>query len=201
MTKSRQKKELDVVEQHDDAVDPLDNPTQVSEQSNLDQVRDILFGAQSREYTERFTSLDADLQQRAEQLQEKIEERFSHLEKMMMKNVEDLVERLTEEQKERNQSLDALSDQLASTANELDHKLMQLDDQMHILESETGKALVEESKQLSEAMREQYQDLSAALDKQVANLNFEKTDRLGLAKMFNEIATQLEKSNDDADSA
>jgi len=201
MAKSRQKNEVDVVEQQGEEVELQTSAPQATEQNNLEQVRDILFGAQSREYTERFSTLESDLQKRAKQLQENIEERFSRLETMMVKNVEDLVTRLTNEQQERNRSLDDLSSQLASTANELEHKLTQLDDQMHILDSDMGKALVEESKQLSEAMHEQYLRLSEALDKQVENLSHDKTDRLSLAKMFSEVARQLEESDKASDQA
>jgi len=160
-----------------------------AEQNNLAQIRDILFGEQDRAYTDRFATLEAELQQRATELQNSIENRFTEMETLVKSNMNELSNRLVTEQQERNNSLDNLSDELSSLSRTIEDKLNHLDDQLHVFDSALRKSLLEES-----------QKLSAALEQQVAGLNSAKTDRTSLAKMFSELASRLEQGAEKADS-
>lgn len=75
---------------------------------SVDQIRDILFGAQMKSYEERFSELEARLIDEAKALREDIQNRFHSLEK-----------NLETERGERGQATDKLVDELRATAKSI----------------------------------------------------------------------------------
>lgn len=75
---------------------------------SVDQIRDIIFGAQMRDYEERFTALEARLIEEARALREDVQDRFRELER----NIE--IER-----GERGAATDKVIEELRSTASSI----------------------------------------------------------------------------------
>ncbi|MEP6637424.1 MAG: hypothetical protein ABJB97_11920, partial [Acidobacteriota bacterium] len=51
--------------------------------------------------------------------------------------------------------------------------------------------LLDQSKSLSEEIRRKHDEVSSVLDRQVKELNHEKTDRASLSALFTEVALRL----------
>jgi hypothetical protein len=81
---------------------------------SVDQIRDILFGAQMRDYEERFSALEARLIDEARALREDIQKRFQTLEK-----------NLEAERGERGEATEKVIDELRSTAKSMGQRAEQ----------------------------------------------------------------------------
>ena len=57
--------------------------------------------------------------------------------------------------------------------------------------NELREQLLEQSKKLSDEIRQKHEDLLAALERESQELRFDKTDRAALAAMFTELAMRL----------
>ena len=77
------------------------------------------------------------------------------------------------------------------TAKALDTKLTQFDTQATQAQRELREQLLDQSKSLSEEIRRKHDEVSSVLDRQVKELNHEKTDRASLSALFTEVALRL----------
>lgn len=187
---------------------------------NLDKIRSILFGAQSREFERRFSKLDESLARETADIRHEMRSRMDALEATMRRELEALGDRLKAEEHERtanvrdmtaqlketNRSLsdkikseqsdraDALTElsgELQSTASAIDRRIGQLDDQTTKASRELRDQLAEQGRRASEDLRNKSEEIWAALSKAVQELRHEKTDRAALAALLTEVAMRL----------
>jgi hypothetical protein len=85
---------------------------------NLDQVREILFGAQSRGTDKRLARLEEELPKRVAEIREEIKRGLASLETYARTEIDSLNERLRAEGKERGKADEDLSAKLDETAPE-----------------------------------------------------------------------------------
>jgi len=90
---------------------------------NLAQIRDILFGAQIRDYEKRFTRLEERATQDMANLKEDTRNRLESLERYIKKEVESLSSRVKTEQADRTSDLKDLSRELKDLSSELEKKI------------------------------------------------------------------------------
>ena len=81
--------------------------------TNLDKIRDILFGAQVRDHERRFAKLEAQLLAEAAQLRNDLKERFASLEQYIRKEVDTVTGRLTAEEQDAGRRAPADGDSAA----------------------------------------------------------------------------------------
>lgn len=158
---------------------------------NLDKIRDILFGAQSRDYERKFSTLEERLLKESAELRNDLKRRFDALELYIKKEIEAVTDRVKAEQTERAESMKELSRELKDLANTMDKKTGQLEDQASKAQRELRQQLLDQSKTLSEEIQMHHKELSAALDQAVQQLRTEKTDRASLAALFMEASMRL----------
>jgi DNA repair exonuclease SbcCD ATPase subunit len=161
------------------------------ESGNIDKIRDILFGAQSREFERRMSRLDDRLSKETAGLKEDLRKRFESLEIYVKGEVDALSERLRSEQSDRLASLKEVARDLKETGIGLERRLGQLDDQATRSQRDIRQQILEQSKSLSDEIRQKYELVSAALEQQVRELRTDKTDRNALADLFTELAIRL----------
>ncbi len=101
----------------------------LTETSNIDKIRDILFGVQMRDYEKRFSRLEERLLKESSDLRDDTRKRFDALEAFVKSEVEALSERLLAEQRNRDESVQNLSRELQDTGKSLERKLGQFDEQ------------------------------------------------------------------------
>ncbi len=85
-------------------------PAQASGAGNVEQIRDILFGAQMRDYERRFSNLEARLTQEAATLRDDIRARFDALELAMRQQFNALSESLGNERDNRTGAVQKVTD-------------------------------------------------------------------------------------------
>ncbi|MBI1369263.1 MAG: hypothetical protein GC162_11505 [Planctomycetes bacterium] len=154
---------------------------------NLDQVRDLLFGAQMREADKRFVAMEERLQKEANALRDEIRKRFDSLENYVKTELESLTERLKKEQAERMAALKTLTKDLADTAKQLEKFAEATGEEQQKMRAQ----MLEQSKMLRDELVTANDAQTAARVAAVAELRDEKTDRHALAAMLNEMAMQL----------
>jgi DNA repair exonuclease SbcCD ATPase subunit len=165
--------------------------TELPEGANIDKIRDILFGAQKREFDKRLARLEERVVKEATDLRDEIRRRFDSIENYAKKEIESLGERLKTEQQERNQALKEAAREVKDHVNVLDKKISQLDEQTSKKLRELRQQLLDQSKELTDELRQKHQSLSDLLDKEVSDLRLEKTDRVALANLLTEVSLRL----------
>lgn len=165
--------------------------TQQSEAGNVDKIREILFGGNMRDYDKRFSRLEERMAREASDMRSETKRLFDSLETFVKKEFEALSNRLESEQKLRHESVQDVSQELRYTAKALDAKLAQFDTQTTQAQRELREQLLDQSKSLSEEIRRKHDEVSSVLERQVKELNHEKTDRASLSALFTEVALRL----------
>ena len=159
--------------------------------ADLDKIRDILFGAQSRDYERKFSTLEERLLKESAELRNDLKRRFDSLEVYIKKEIEAVTDRVKAEQAERADSITELSRELKDLVKNLDKKTGHLEEQASKAQRELRQQLLDQSKSLSEDMQTHHKELSVALDHAVEQLRTEKTDRASLAALFMEASMRL----------
>jgi uncharacterized phage infection (PIP) family protein YhgE len=158
---------------------------------NLDKVRDILFGAQMRDYDRRFTRLEEQLHKEISNAREDTHRRFDQLENFIKQEISSLGERLRSENQQRTQATDDITREFRDAARDLKEKLNEFDEQTAQTHREIRQQILDQSKNLSDEIRQKYEDLAGALAREARELRSDKADRLALSNLFTELAMRL----------
>ena len=158
---------------------------------NIDKIRYILFGVQMRDYEKRFARLEERLIKEAGDLREDTKKRFDALELYIKQEFESFSLRLTAEQNARGEAVDGLSLGIKDTARAFEKRAAQMDEQAAKSQSELRQQILDQSKSLNDTIRQKYEELTAALQREATDLRTDKTDRSALAALFTEVAMRL----------
>lgn len=167
-----------------------------SASGNLDKIRDILFGAQTREHDRRFAQLEQHLLREATELRNDLKRRFDSLEIYIKKEVDALTSRLTQEQELRGASVTKLAQDLTQLATALYDKARELESQSTQSQHHVLQQLTERTAELANDVRARHAETTSALNQAVRDLRSEKTDRSMLAAILTEAGKRL--ANDEA---
>lgn len=165
--------------------------TQLVEGGNIDKIREILFGVQMRDYEKRFSRLEERLLKESSDLRDDTRKRFEALESFVKSEFESLTGRLQAEGRTREETAQNLSRELQETGKTLDKKLNQLDEQTARGQRDLRQQILDQSKNLSDDIRQKHNELLALVEREVADLGHAKTDRASLAALFTEVSLRL----------
>lgn len=158
---------------------------------NIDKIREIIFGGQMRDYEKRFTLLETRLIRESAELREETRKRFEVLEMFIKREFEVLSDRLQTEQRYREESVRGLSREFHEAGQTLETKIADLDASTARAQRELREQILEQSKTLSDEIRQKHDEMSSVLDQQVAGINQDKTGRADLASLFSDLALRL----------
>ncbi len=158
---------------------------------NVDQIRDIIFGSQMRDYEKRFARLEERVLNESENLRSETGNRLDALESYLKQEISELSDKLATERGEREDDTLHLTSELDKTAAAADKKRTQMHDKLSKGLSDQREALLEQSKTLRDEIQNTRNSLTASLDRATEELRSDKTDRKALASMFTEIAMRL----------
>lgn len=158
---------------------------------SLDKVRDILFGSQAREYEKRFARLEERLIKEASDLREDLRRSFATLETYIKKELESVTARLKSERDERTESTKELSGALKDTSQIFEKRTNQIAEQLTSGQRDLREQLLDQSKSISDEIRQKHEATAVALERATAELRDEKADRAALASLFMEVAMRL----------
>jgi uncharacterized protein YhaN len=120
-----------------------------------------------------------------------MKKRLDSIQAYAQKEIEDLGDRIKAEQAERTEALREIARELKETASSLEKKLGQLDDQSMKGQRELRQQILDQSKSLSEEIRQRHEALAAAMEREIEELREQKTDRSALAALFTEMALRV----------
>lgn len=158
---------------------------------NVDQIRDIIFGSQMRDYESRFQRLEERLLSELSTVRKEVNNRVEALETYMRGEVDALNDRLKSERDERETDNKHLEDEIKNLSKELLRKISQLDESMAKHNRDLRQQLLDQSKNLSSDIDATREQLKAALMRSNDELRESKTDRVALAELFSEVSLRL----------
>ena len=158
---------------------------------NIDKIRDILFGSNMRDYEQRFARLEEALKKESADLRDITRRNLESLEAFVHKELVALEDRLNTERDERSESHSRLAADLSSTATSILRKIGEMENHEAQAKREIRSDLLQQSKDLTDAIRNKGEEIVALLERRSQELQHSKTDRAALAGLFNEVALRL----------
>jgi hypothetical protein len=158
---------------------------------NIDKIRDILFGSNMRDYEQRFARLEEALKKESSDLRAATHHQLQTLEAFVRKELEVLEARLNTERDERSESHSRLAADLSGTSMSILRKIGEVENHEAQANREIRSDLLQQSKELTDAIRAKGEELIALLERRAQELQHAKTDRAALAGLFNEVAVRL----------
>lgn len=143
--------------------------------ASLDQVRNILFGQQVREFDARLKGMETEFQQSSQTMQSDLLDRIARLEK-------EFSARLEQEADERQISHSALQGNLDKAVDDLDSRLVS-----------EAKELRHDLKDQGKELNKKIEALAAQMQAAMDELRLQKTDRMALADLLGGVAERLRK--------
>jgi hypothetical protein len=163
----------------------------LSSAGNMEKVRDILFGAQMREFEKRLLRMEEKQSKEQSDFREDSRRRFEALEQFVRNEIESLAAGLRAEQKEREDSARGSEKMLLDALKAAERKLGQVEEQLAKTQRELRQQQHEQQSGLREELRTTRDQLGQTLSRHVEDLRTEKLDRASLAGMLSEVAMRL----------
>ncbi len=158
---------------------------------NIDKIRDILFGSNMRDYEQRFARLEEALKKESTDLRDTTRRQLESLEAFVHKELAALEGRLNVERDERSESHSRLANDLSVTSTSILKKIGEMENHEAQAKREIRNDLLQQSKELTDAIRNKGEEIVALLERRSQELQHAKTDRAALAGLFNEVALRL----------
>src|SRR5262245_15138407 len=158
---------------------------------NIDNIREILFGAQMRDYEGRFARLEETLLKDSADMRESMRRRFDTLEAYSKREVEAMQARLKSEREERSASMTQQSRELKELGETLFNRLRDLDDRGADFERDLRQQSLQQAKDLMDEIGSKHEQISSLLERRFHELRQGKADRATLANLLTEIAMRL----------
>ena len=177
---------------------PTDQPSSVEgeDAQSIEKVRNILFGAQTRQNEQKFARLEALLQKEIANLRDETKITFNSLENYIKKELSTLTNQIKTERDERTESAEALSGLLNDSNKNIEKKITKLDEKNLKSQRDLQEQILQQSKKLMTEIRAKHEEVSASLEQSVNQLVEDKTDRLALANLFMEMSMRLKDEFD-----
>jgi DNA anti-recombination protein RmuC len=159
--------------------------------TNIDKIRDILFGSHMRDYDTRLTRLEETLRKEAGELRDGTRRRIDSLEAYLKGEFESLESRLKAERGERSESIAQVNRELKDSADSITRKIHEVADQSAAAQGDLRRNILQQSTDLRDEMRVLQNEITTLLEQRFNELRSGKTDRSALAALFSEVALKL----------
>ena len=167
------------------------------ESGNLEKVRDILFGQQSREIERRLTHSEERLRGALEGVEREGVERITALEGFVKQELQALKERLTGESSDRLELAERTARQAESDRADAERKLKAHSEASQASLAELREALLEQGKRFGAELKSLRENTQAALEREVTALKRDKLDRQTLARSLADLALLIGRDGED----
>jgi DNA anti-recombination protein RmuC len=181
-----------IINKHDTIKEEGQNNMADKNMNNVDQIRDLIFGSQLKEFDERFEALSKTLHKAEEKMLQTFKEAHTKLQRETERALEALEQKIdnlsTATQKERNKlkelidtTDETLQTQMNNQKNEFLTKLKIMKENME-----------DENEKMNKNLSQMRSQIEAALDKGLADLGEEKLSRDAMAGMLLEVAMKIQ---------
>jgi cytochrome c556 len=159
--------------------------------ANIEQIRDIIFGTQMREYNQRFAELEERLINESVALREDLNKRLTALEQYVKKELDSLGGNLRGEQQSRAAAVKELAAGQVELAKSTDKRFADAATAGEKSQREIRAQLLEQTKALRDEVQKKTGDLATTLRKETGDLREVKADRSTLAALLTDMAARL----------
>ena len=172
------------------------------EPAAMEQVRELLFGAQLKDMENRLQRQEERFQREISDARDSLKTRLESLENFMKSETASLLHRVKEEQAERESALKSeqreRSEALAQTAKDLaalseslERKIAKVSGVLDATERELRALLLMETNSLSAKIDEKYSEALGVLSRTASQIRDDMVHRSALSGMFTEVAVKL----------
>ena len=168
-----------------------DAALEAAETGSIDQIRDIIFGSQMKEYERRFQRLEERSQQRIEELHAEVGKRLDTIEAFVRRELDAQSDRLKSEQSARGEAVKALSKEIGESVRALSKSIEALTEKQAREARDLRQQTMDLSKNLTEEIRQKHGEASKSLDQAVRELDDGKVARTALSEILLEMAVRL----------
>ena len=172
------------------------------EPAAMEQVRELLFGAQLKDMDNRFKRQEERFQREISDSRDSLKTRLDSLENFMKSETASLLHRIKEEQGERENSLKAeqrdrshnfeqLAKDMAALTEAMERKIAKVSDTLDATERELRALLLTGANSLSTKIDEKYEDALKALSSTAAQIRDDMVHRSALSAMFTDVVMKL----------
>jgi hypothetical protein len=167
--------------------DPELSTADAASDSNIDQLRDIIFGGQMREYERRFARMEERIAKELADVREEVRDRCTTLERYVRDELESITVELRASQQSRTADERRLSQSIVDAAKGAEERIAALSDLVGMQHGE----LLEQTKTITDDVQRRHADLLALVERDAAELRDGKADRSALSALFMEVALRL----------
>jgi DNA anti-recombination protein RmuC len=159
--------------------------------SNVDKIREILFGNQMVDYEKRFKHLEMRFNRDNVHLRDDMTQRIQALEELLKADINSLEDRAKQESQDRHAAQQDIMQEIRQMKKELTTRLSQLDDQFNQELKQLRQHLHVKFQEVAQQMRQQHEQLLSLMKQEVTQLQVDKVNRADLAAIFTEMALHL----------
>ena len=170
---------------------PVSDGAPGSNGSNIDQLRDIIFGGQMREFEKRFVRMEERLAKEIAEMREEVRQRCTTLERYARDELELLNSQMRTEQQSRGAEERRLGQAITEMAKATDERAAALSEQASRQHRELRAQLLEQTQTLTDDAQRRAADLLSTIDREATRLREEKADRTALSDLLVEVALRL----------
>ncbi|MCD6272656.1 MAG: hypothetical protein J7K30_07380 [Deltaproteobacteria bacterium] len=163
------------------------------EPQHINQIRDILFGAQARQYEQKFSCLEAFLKRETANLRNETKKIFESLENYVKNKLNSLADQIKAGEEKQTKTEEELSGIFRDTNRNMGKKITMLDEKNIKGQRELQEQILQQSKNLMEEIYAKHEEISAAVEQSVKELGKDKTDRLALSNLLMEMSLRLKE--------
>jgi len=160
---------------------------------NVEQIREILFGGQMRDYEQRFASLEERLTRNVEQISQNFENRLEKLDQFANQEFGKFSELIAQERAAREQSRDQGSRDLEEASRKAETRFAELQESLAKEANDLQQQLKDHIEELSSMIHDTEEQLSKSLAAETQKLTDSSVRRDDLAALLNDIAQRLTK--------
>ncbi len=166
----------------------------VGEPESVERIRDIIFGAQMRDYEERFESLERRLGEVIRELSQTLEQRIDKLNQLVLKQFGQLNRELQRESRERGEGHGQLESRLEETHSSLSQSIDARRVETEKALSQLQDLLSQQTSETADRLRRKLETLIRETKESLERLSSQKADRTRLASLLSEVARQLDET-------
>jgi myosin heavy subunit len=167
-----------------------------SSEGNVDQIRDILFGGQMRDYERRFEELDERIKREMERMRADQAKRMEQIELLLKDHSDKAASQIKRVDAELRTQAEAQAQALDRTQRALRQELAGIDEKQEQNSSTLRERLHKLATETADGLRTQQNELTLVIEKMGTSLRDEKVAREELAGFFNEMALRLTRQFD-----
>lgn len=162
-------------------------------EGNVDQIREILFGGQMRDYEGRFADLEKQMSLRIDRMGAEFDKRIERLNTYAKREVDKLTERLKTERQDRVADTKSGSLELKDVTQQIEGWFGEVEDRLDLESKDLRVAMHEQNEELAALISETRDHLNVTLANETRELADAKLSREDLAGLLSEVAMRLKK--------